>query len=199
MAGIACAQDGTTALATSCIVGRLATVDILLRAGADVNAAPCVRPPPVLRVPDTQRACRDGSPSPLMLTAKEGHGDVIAALLRARADANFADAVRAILFFRVRGQGAVVVQDGDTALMLAAVEGRAGVIQELLLARADVNHMTEVARGTARHGTPVLNARVYRAASRLSCLRAVRARRLLRKHCSPAKPISMPGCRCVFR
>ena len=136
--------DGTTALHWAAHWNDVATVDALIRAGANVNAATDIGVTPLWL------ACSDGGPaivtsllkaganpntappsgeSPLMAAARTGRVESVRALLAHGADVHARDASR-----------------GQTALMWAAAQRHADVVRALLVAGADVNARSAVRR-----------------------------------------------------
>ena len=141
----AAAGDGMTALHWAAYKDDLETAQLLLQAGASVKAA-----------------TRNGAMTPLILASKNGNAVMIAALLKAGADANTAttDGMTALMAAAVSGQveAAKVLVDhganvnareashGQTALMFAAAENRGAMISFLAAHAADLIATTGVIR-----------------------------------------------------
>ena len=119
------------------VLPSLSKVDTLLAAGADVHS-------------------KSNGATALLAAAFNGHDKVVAALIVAGADVNFAKdntGTTALLLSAPGGHDAVVkhlitagadvdlarVSDGVTPLLLAAKKGRLGVAAQLVFAGADVN------------------------------------------------------------
>jgi uncharacterized protein len=142
------AEDGSTALLWAAHWNDLATAELLIRAGADANAANDFRMTPL------SQACTNGSArfvelllkaranpdtpiatgeTPLMTCARTGSADAVAMLLAQGADVNGKEQTQ-----------------NQTALMWAAAEQHPQVLQTLIAAHADLRAHTK--RGfTALH------------------------------------------------
>lgn len=135
--------DGMSALHWAAMQGNLEITNLLLYAGANVKAT-----------------TRIGSYTPLFLAARQGHAEVIKALLAADADPSSAssngttplmvaaasgnvDAVRLLLDRGVDVNAAEPVR-GNTAVMFAAANNRPAVITLLASRGADLKATTEV-------------------------------------------------------
>jgi ankyrin repeat protein len=130
--------DGMTALHWAADAGHLEIAEILMYAGANVDAA-----------------TRLGNYTPLHLAARQGHGPLVLALLEGGADADAtttsggstalhlsagsgsAEAVTALLRFGAR-VNARESSRGQTPLMFAAGEGRSAAIRALVAHGADL-------------------------------------------------------------
>ncbi len=129
--------DGMSALHWAALKGDVEMAEMLLYAGAIVNAA-----------------TRLGAYTPLFLAAKSGHPAMIETLVEARADVNTATTTGATPLMLAAASGSVqavtlLLGEGadvnaaeskrnQTALMFAAAYGRAGVIEVLVERGADV-------------------------------------------------------------
>ena len=129
--------DGTTALHWAAYGEHLASVDILIAAGANAKAANRYGVTPIslaalrgnaviiehlLAAGADPNVTVEGGETPLMSAARAGRADAVKALLAHGADVNARESTR-----------------GQNALMWAAVEGHVSVIQVLAAAGADVN------------------------------------------------------------
>jgi cytohesin len=158
---------GSTALLLAADAGRVGVVEALLQADADVNKADDDGDAPLTvaasasiatmlieRGADLNAANRFGATA-LLRAAQNGCADVVEALLQAGADVNKADddgfaplsaAASARIATMLIERGADVNaanRFGGTALLLAAQEDRADVVETLLLAGADANKADE--------------------------------------------------------
>jgi ankyrin repeat protein len=131
-------SSGMSPLSHACWCGRAEVVDLLLRAGADVNMADATAVgwtplhaasmgnativESLLRVGGVRKDVRDAFGStPLFLAAFNDHRDVVKLLLDSGADRNIAD------------------EDGRTPLLVASRRGNLSVVELLLANGADVD------------------------------------------------------------
>jgi len=133
-------EDGSTALLWAAHWNDLQTAELLVRAGADPNAANDLRMTPL------SQACTNGSAAfvNLLLAAGANPGTPIATgetPLMTCARAGAADAVRALLA-RGADVNAKEPTQHQTALMWAAAEGHQKVLQILIGAKADLEAHT---------------------------------------------------------
>ncbi len=124
--------DGMTALHWAAMRGDVALARLLLQAGASPKAA-----------------TRVGAYTPLLLAAKAGYGDVVAALLASGADAG------------------VKTDNGTTALMFAAASGDVASVEQLIAQRVELD---------ARESTRGLTAAMFAAAANRAAVIGVLAR-----------------------
>jgi ankyrin repeat protein len=117
-------HDGATPMFLAAQNGSAAMIELLLKAGADVNA-------PVLAHGETA----------LMMASRSGSVDAVKALLDHAAKVNTAAKINAKDTLR-----------GTTALMWAAEQGHVAVVELLIRSGADVSAQSEVLRPLKRRG-----------------------------------------------
>ncbi|MYH08822.1 MAG: hypothetical protein F4143_01400 [Gemmatimonadales bacterium] len=182
--------DGMTALHWAAMKGRLDLAEVLIDAGADLEAG-----------------TRLGGHTPLHVASRAAHGLLVEALLKAGADADAATSTGATALHFAAAAGSPEAVEallrhgadadarepewGQTPLMFAAAAGRAGSVSALIDAGADASLTAYVLDIVARDAWDQLDRRERNA--RVAALRAGRTPPAPSRREAAPKPTAGPG------